>query len=426
MIADDGSVVVFVSDAPDIVAGDTNGSFDVFVWSRVSGAIEIESLTSNGAQVPAGSFFDVDVSADGRYVVFASNNPLVPEDTNGTTDVYLRDRVAHTTELVSVANDGTVGDKASAQPSINADGSAISFTSLARNLVTEPLNGFSAIFVRDRTEARTSLVSRFSLAGRSGAPANHNSYLSSISGDGRYVAFTTLASNLWVTEHIGQTDVYVYDRRGLGGTEYISGDVSGINEGNRGSAAPSISFDGRYIAFSSTANNLTVNGSNGVTHVYVRDRLARTNFKVIGSTGAEGNRYSTFPRITPDGRFVSFMSMASNLVLPDQNGAYDVLVYDLKTLMLTRESVTPEGREGNAESVFPTISGDGRFVAFESRAINLVPGVSSTAYRVYVRDRATCASGAAEAGRVSSAVRSVGPAGTLLHEQNCAIAGAGA
>lgn len=174
VISDDGSVVAFVSDASNLVQNDANNGADVFVFERATHAMELVSLSSSNQQVADGQFTDLDVSPDGRFVVFSSPNSFVPEDTGPTWDVYLRDRSTGTTELVSVAVGGGGGNGASWDPSISADGTHIAFTSVATNLVEEPLTGFTAVYVRDRQIASTTMVSRWSIAGIKGSPANHN------------------------------------------------------------------------------------------------------------------------------------------------------------------------------------------------------------------------------------------------------------
>ncbi|MDH4063431.1 MAG: hypothetical protein OEW19_03460, partial [Acidobacteriota bacterium] len=193
-----------------------------------------------------------------------------------------------------------------------------------------------------------------------------------ISADGRWVAFRSLASNLVAGDTNGHADVFVHDR-GTGETRRVSVG-SGSAEGDGDSEEPTISADGRWVAFSSWASNLVVGDTNLRRDVFVHDQQTGTTTRVsVGTGGAQGNGDGQFPSISADGRWVAFESRASNLVPGDTNLSWDVLVHDRETGTTTRVSVGSGGAEGNGDSSYASISGDGRWVAFRSYASNLVP-----------------------------------------------------
>jgi Tol biopolymer transport system component len=392
-ISADGRYVAFSSLATILVPGDTNGTWDVFVRDRQRGTTERVSVDSSGAQGNSYSgfnfgFYDLSISADGRFVAFDSYaTNLVPGDTNGFIDVFVRDRQSGTTERVSVATGGTQGNNYSCAPLISADGRYIAFTSYAFDLVPGDTNGFADVFVRDRQSGTTQRVSVDS----GGAQGNRDSGGTSISADGRYVAFSSEASNLVSGDTNGFFDVFVRDRQNAT-TERVSVDSGGA-QGNGNSARASISADGRYVAFKSIATNLVPGDTNALDDVFVRDRQSGTTERVsVDSGGAQGNANSEdycSPSISADGRYVAFGSYATNLVPGDTNGFTDVFVRDRQSATTERVSVNSGGAQGNSYSLSPSISADGRYVAFDSSATNLVPGDTNGLYDVFVRDRNT-------------------------------------
>ncbi|HEY7050310.1 MAG TPA: carboxypeptidase regulatory-like domain-containing protein [Jatrophihabitantaceae bacterium] len=384
-ISRDGRYVAFESFASNLVPGDTNGAHDVFVSDRVAGTTERVSVAGDGSE---GNDFSgsPSISADGRYVAFESfASNLVPGDTNGVEDVFVRDRIAGTTERVSVAGDGTPGDGNSLQPSITPDGRYVAFESLASNLVPGDTNSIKDVFVRDRVTGTTERVSVAS----DGTQGNQFAESASISADGRYVSFDTDASNLVSGDTNGTVDVLVHDRV-TGTTERVSVASDGT-QGNQTSAEPSVSADGRYVAYESLASNLVPGDTTGTWDVFVRDRAAGTTTRVsVAADGTASNPgFSEQPSISPDGRYVAFMSAASNLVPGDTNETEDVFVHDRVAGTNERVSVASDGTQGDLDSGNPAISADGRYVAFESDASNLVPVPGDTNFDadVFVRDR---------------------------------------
>jgi len=211
-LSEDGTHVAFRSTASNLVSGDTNGGEDVFIRYRPTSATRRISVSSNETQTPRGTEPTRPVpaiSAGGRYVAFHSTaSNLASGDTNGDgTDVFVRDRVAGTTQRVSMSNDEAQGNSGGADPSISSDGQRVAFNSGASGLVPGDTNGWADVFVRDRVAGTTSRVSVSS----DGAQGNNRSDLSAISGDGGHVAFTSPASNLVPGDTNGQQDTFVRD-----------------------------------------------------------------------------------------------------------------------------------------------------------------------------------------------------------------------
>jgi Tol biopolymer transport system component len=268
-------------------------------------------------------------------------------------------------------------------PSISADGRYLAFHWLASNLVTGDTNGTRDVFVRDRTAGTTTRVS----VRTGGTQANGHSVSASLSADGRYVAFASAASNLVTGDTNGASDVFLRDRTG-GTTTRISVRTGGTS-GNSASYLPSISGNGRYVGFVSDASNLVTGDTNRASDVFLRDRTAGTTTRVsVSSAGAQGNQMSyNPPAITYDGRYVGFVSDASNLVTGDTNRASDVFLRDRTAGTTTRVSVTNAGGQSTNMSGTPALSNDGRYVAFTSYASNLVGGDTNASWDAFVRMR---------------------------------------
>jgi Tol biopolymer transport system component len=281
---------------------------------------------------------------------------------------------------------GTVdlqGNGESLYPPVSYDGALVAFFSASTNLVRGDDNGVGDVFVRDVAKRQTTLVS-VSSDGRIG---NGESTYPSISGDGRFVAFTSNASNLDSGDDNGVADIFVHDRE-TGTTERVSVNSSGEGaDGESYTYFPSISYDGRYVVFMSKAGNLAPNDRNGDWDVFLRDREEKRTIRVsLGVNGEDGNGPSLHAVISGDGRFVAFNSRASNLVSNDRNGADDVFLYNRTTAQISKVSVGPNGNEGNGDSDRASISYDGRRVAFSSVASNLTLGDRNNAEDVFIMD----------------------------------------
>lgn len=248
-------------------------------------------------------------------------------------------------------------------------GRYVTFRSSASNLVSGDTNGVQDIFVHDRQTGETTRASVAS----DGSEADSSSYNPSISADGRYAAFESLATNLVPGDTNGSRDIFVLDRQTNQTTR--ASVASNGSQGDSDSYYPRISADGRYVAFYSYADNLAPGDANGYADVFVRDRhTGQTTLVSVASDGTQGNSASVVPSISPDGRYVAFHSPSTNLVAGDTNGYLDVFVHDRQTGQTIRVSVAADGSQGNAASYTPSISAAGSYVAFYSHAENLVPG----------------------------------------------------
>ena len=384
----DGRFVAFDSDAWNLVAMDTNGVSDVFVRDTLLNVTTRVSVDSGGAQGNGASYYPA-ISADGRYVAFSSAaSNLVPGDTNGQIDVFVHDMLTGTTTRVSVSSTGAEANGVNGNCSMSSDGRYIAWYSAASNLVPGDANGVADIFVHDMMTGTTTLESVSS----AGVQGNDISAYPSISGDGRYVAYYSYATNLVPGDTNGATDIFVRDRlNNL--TQRVSVDSSG-NQANSYCYGAVISANGRYVAFWTEASNLVPADTNLHDDVFVHDLVNGTTTRVsVSSTGLQGDNESTGASISADGRFVAFGSDSTNLVPGDSNGAYDMFVHDMLTGSTTRVSLGSSNAQGNGDSdnfvdaCVSAISADGRFIAFSSTATNLVAGDVNSAMDVFERDR---------------------------------------
>jgi hypothetical protein len=336
--------------------------------------IERVNTSSTGTQANASSWMGA-ISPDGRYVAFLSQSSNLVAGDNGVGHIFVRDRLTNGTTRVSIASDGTQGNSMSQQPTVSSGGRYIAFMSWASNLVGNDNNGKGDIFVLDRGTGSTTRVSVDSV----GAEGNSDSFYPAISADGRYVAFFSSASNLVSGDANGNNgDIFIHDQK-TGLTELVSLDSNGNQIGGGAfDDGPSISGDGRYVAFKSGAN------------IYVRDRqTATTILASVASDSTAANDSSDHPAISSDGHYVAFTSIATNLVAGDTNGVRDVFVHNLQNGETIRASVATGGAESNGavdDLARPAISSDGRYVSFASAAMNLVANDTNMVTDVFVHD----------------------------------------
>jgi len=378
-ISADSRYIAFESNASNLVIGDINNLPDIFIADRLSKTTNIVSINSFGEGGNLSSF-NPSVSGDGRFVVFESNaTNLVEGDSNNATDIFVRDTLTATTTQISVDSFGNPGNAASVNPSISADGRFIVFESDATNLVAGDTNNVRDIFLRDALTGTTTQISTNSL----GNTGNLSSFNPVISADGRFIAFDSFAANLVEGDTNNTRDVFVRDGE-TGVVSLVSADSSG-NEGNSSSITPSISADGRFIAFDSSATNLISGDTNGARDIFLRDLQAGTTTRVsVDALGNEATRSSFKPAISGDGRFVAFDSFDPLLVSGDSNGTNDIFLRDLLNDTTARISVNSRGLEGNLTSFNPAISASGEVVAFDSFATNLVEGDTNNNRDVFV------------------------------------------
>lgn len=374
-------VIVFSSTASNLVPGDTNGVRDVFWLDRYAGLITRISVAPSGVEADGWSG-GPDITPDGRHAVFFSHaSNLVAGDQDGVADVFHLDLLAGTLERISINAAGQEPDADAEFPAISDDGRYIAFHSACSNLVPGDNNARVDIFVKDRA---TGQIERVSVA-TDGSQGNGSSVAPSISADGRFVAFSSHSTNLVQSPVITTWSIFVHDRQ-TGITSLASVGMGHTAPDNL-SLDSTFSPDGSLLAFTSLASNLVPGDTNLSADVFVLDRNGGTTSRVsLTSTGSQmngtaGGRMS----FTEDGGIIVFAGNAA-LDPPDSNGVEDVFVHDLVTGSTRRVSLTTAGTEGNGASYIATVSRDGRFVAFQSLATNLVSGDSNGTWDVFLRD----------------------------------------
>ena len=377
-ISGDGRFVVFGSNATNLVPDDTNGYYDIFVKDLETGAIERVSVSADGAQ--SNSFnSSPTISGDGRYVAFLSGATNLGE-TNppGFVNLYVKDRLTGTT--VWSSNIPNFSSAAEVDAAISQDGRHVVFTTYKEPVPTGS-NSAQDVFVLDLTTGAFSPVSTTG----SGAAADDDSGEASISGDGRYVVFSSTATNLAAGDANGfQADIFLKDTA-TGDIRLISNDVNGLG-GNLASGRPVISNDGRYVAFYSNANNLVAGDTNGATDVFRKDLLTGEILRAnTTSAGVQGNAgfgidANSYLSISGDGRFIAFYSANTNLV-PGSGGG-QIFVKDMTTGAIAAVTINENGATINSASIQPEISADGRYIAISTGA-QLVAGDTNGAYDVF-------------------------------------------
>ena len=437
-----GRYVVFESEASNLVANDTNGVSDVFMRDLQTGTTTLVSVNSAGAGGNGASTSPL-ISPDGRYVAFVSAaGNLVANDTNNANDIFVRDLQNNTTTLVSVSMDGaTSGNGGSDWPTMTPDGRWVAFVSKATNLVAGASNNLGDIYARDLVSGTTIWVGTNVAAIMSGVNSQShpiNSYNPVVSDNGNYVAFKSVGAALLVLRHnlqtgatdlvstntvgntlgfddpsgpdmtpdgrfiafteargaggTGLTDVYLWDAQN-GTKSLVSANLSGTISSNAFSDTPAVSADGRFVAFVSDASDLVTNAADGSYQVYLRDVLNGTTKLVSADTsgGVSGDTGGAIPTMTADGRSVAFDSFDGDYVANDNNNAYDVFVRDTTTdtaELISQAAPTLQSltADGLSSVGTSTVSADGRYVVFTSMADNVVTNDTNGSQDVFVRD----------------------------------------
>ncbi len=324
------------------------------------------------------------ISGDGRYIVFNSlSNNYVAGDDNNSQDVFLYDQDTNEFELISknTVNDFANGN--SIQPSISANGRYVTYESVATNIVASDTNGRSDIFLYDRQTGTTERISVSSDEDE----GNHNSNFAIISGDGSSVVFQSHASNLvTAANHFAVSNVFVRSIAD-GTTELISLslDASSYSSGN--SSNPSISEDGRYVTFQSIATNLVADTVNIHYDIFLYDRQA--NIMTFVSRTFDDSQSSDpayDPSISADGRYVTFSSNNDLLVAGDNNDMYDIFLYDRQEETLIRVIDSTVGETTTGSSNYPGLSSDGRYLTFSSTSDGLVAADTNDVEDVFIID----------------------------------------
>ncbi|MBM3992398.1 MAG: hypothetical protein FJ298_15550 [Planctomycetes bacterium] len=397
----DGRLVAFQSNSTGFAANDGNGLEDVFVHDRASGALECVSLTAAGA-TGDGASLGPRISADGRFVAFASDaTDLVTGDTNGLRDVFVRDCLLGTTVCASRSSSGAQADGPSATSlfqgngpphhspytiDLSGDGRFVCFESLATNLVNGDTNNVRDIFVHDCVSGATERVSVDS----SGAQSPNSSSFARISADGSRVSFWSLA-RLAPTDLNDQIDAFVRDRT-LGVTLQASVGHSNL-QSNGNSFALDISGDGRFVLLQSNSTTLLPGPPSVFSQIYLRDLvLGETTIVSVSSSGLTGNSWSGLDlqgALSHDARFVLFDSWASNLGPGDTNSSIDIFVRDRLAGTTERVNLNSSGIQAFGRMRSWSISDDGRVAAFQAdgEVANLAAGDTNAAPDVFARDR---------------------------------------
>ena len=386
--------VAYANDADNLVTNGSGGYRNVYVSDRLMGSNVLVSIGTNG--LPAnGNSSEPSLSGDGRYVAFSSKaSNLVPGDTNGAEDVFVRDLAAGVTTLASVNTSGTgPGNADSYTPTISVDGRFVLFHSLATNLALRPYGSVAAtLFLRD---LQAGTIHPFIIAPPAGSVSS-----AAMTPDGHYIAFYGELTNwpamgLYVWDSVQAKVIYTNAASAVtqvsisdDGTKlaYVTG--TGLSIADQlapannavvvkgpftSRAGLNFSGDGRYLVLS-TGGAWAGGDTNGIADVYLYDVLAKTNLLVshtLGGSGS-GNGVSDSPVISPDGRFLVYRSFASNLAPGDSNGVPNLFLYDQSdgtTTLLTASSYGP--RSGANRSLNPFFSSDGQTLAFESAAFDV-------------------------------------------------------
>ena len=394
-ITPDARWIAFSSTATNLVANDTNGVADVFLRNRTTGSIE--RVTVDTAGTPAnGDSWATGISDDGRFVLFLSlANNLVPGDTNGVMDGFVRDRLNNTTRRVTIGAGGVQATAYIDSAAISGDGSTVAFGT-ASPLVPGDTNGQHDVFV---LTLATGAVERASVDA-AGNQGNGGAFSPSVSVDGRFVTFHSTSNNLVANDTNAARDIFVRDRQ-TATIERISTGPGGI-QSNADSRYSRCNADGQHIAFISFATNLVPGDTNGTADVFVHDRTTGVTDRVsVSSTGSQGTTsitsYLTLPAISAQGRYVAFYSQLDGLAGPI-NATDDAFVHDRMTGRTMKVSRSSTGTAGNATSgplaqfgvtwLLETmaIASDPPIAVFSTEASNLVPWDSNASSDVFAVD----------------------------------------
>ncbi len=384
-VSDDGTLVVFDSLANNLVPLDRNNSADIFLHNRTTSVTERINLTAAGGEFESGGR-EPSISGDGQVVGFTTPTFNIPGG-NGFTQACVVDRQTGIPEIVSINNEGESSIGYCEDVSLSRDGRYVAFASTAANLVPDDTNGAADIFVRDRQAGTTRRVSVSSTGEQGVGPMFVGDTECTISADGRFVGFTSNSTNLVAGDNNNSQDTFFHDLQ-TSVTELVSVTGTGV-AGNNHSHHLGLSSDGRYVVYFSLASNLVPNDTNGVDDVFVRDRqLNTTEIVSRSSNGQLGNGQSFLGDISGDGRFVVFSSWANNLVTGD-TAFIDVFVHDRSTRVTERVNVTPSGGQSNnhIQTFEISMDDDGSSIGFISYATNLDPPDSNNNVEdVYVAD----------------------------------------
>jgi Tol biopolymer transport system component len=385
-ISADGTRLAYRTASTNVISGLTDPSYKFVLLDVPSGKVELFAVDANGDPLP-GHIGGAVVSGDGRYVAFEHNLYLIdpihqpfPDPTKSELHIY--DALTHTAQRLTF---GPQGDAGAIRPALSHDGRYVAFVSYADDVVPDDTNGTSDLFVHDRQTGNTV---RASLATDGSEGGDLISSSPSLSADGRYVAFSTQSRLVPEdTSAFKWHDIFVRDLQ--------AGNTTRVNVNSNGNGAfqhsydPAISADGRYVAFMSHAANLVAGDTNETRDIFVHDRnLGETTRVSVDSDGNETTHlvgYSDDPSISANGRYVSFTSFATNLVENDTNGQRDIFVHDRHTGVTSRVNLSAMGNQANSHSASPYLTADGRYVVFSSYASNLAFGDANGTHDIFIR-----------------------------------------
>lgn len=375
-VSDDGRYIAFPSGASNLVVDDTNRMYDIFVHDTVTGSTQRASVSSDGIQGNYKSYYP-SISRDGRFVAFISDSTnLVPGEVvdNPLGDVFVHDMLTGNTAQVNVASDGTKANlgRTSSLPSLSDDGRFVVFDSESTNLVPGDTNAAADIFVHDMITGSTTRVSVAS-DGSQSQDRYHYSTGPVISHDGRFVAFTSWSTNFVSDDTNAVGDIFVHDM--------ITGSTTRVSVASDGSQGNDVSLgtlgitpDNRFVLFLSSASNLVSDDVNGIDDLFAHDMITGATVRISTvSNGVQPNDLILFSSMSSDGRYIAISSRASNLVPVDMNESYDVFVHDTISGQTALVSSNAGGVQGDGNSLGASFSGDGRYIVFSSNATNLTP-----------------------------------------------------
>jgi Tol biopolymer transport system component len=372
----DGAKIVFESQAANLVKGDTNLRWDIFVKTLASGAIVRVSTTSSGKQANDDNGQPV-FSPDGKSVAFRSFASNLAGGFNSQWHIYVKNLNTGAVTRVSTTSGGAAANGFSYNPTFSPDGKFIAFESDATNLVSGDNGQYRDIFVKNLT---TGAVIRVSQAGTKGG--NGDSANPVFSPDSSKVAFDSFASNLVSKDSNGYKDVFVATLAG-GAITRVSTDADG-KQAKADSGNPAFSPDGSKVAFWSNWPQVKAGDSNVAADIFVKTLSSGAVIRLSNNDNDKvGNSVSFNPAFSPDGKSIAFISLSSNLVKGDRNNKEDIFVKSLSSSEIARVSITFKGKEANGrswtedttgKSYAPAFSPNSARIVFPSDATNLVKG----------------------------------------------------
>ncbi len=378
-ISSDGRYVAFSSDAPNLVAEDSNGTTDVFLHDRTTKTTTLISKTASGA-AGNGVSSGVSISGDGNRIAFDSSaTDLVTNDTNDTMDVFVYDRTSDQMTLVS-RKGSEAADSYSYVPHISEDGSCVAYVSHASNLAGNDNNEKSDVFVTKLSTMSTTLLSTTN----SGASGNEESHSPSVSANCALTSFTSEASNLISGDSNYVSDVFVRNIA-TNSTTLVSRSSGGQLGDDHSAGVSKLSANGKFVAYPSSASNLVAGDTNGTTDVFVTTLATGATKRVsVNSAGVQADSFSMSPSISSNGRFVGFQSYASNLAPVGDIRFEDTYLHDTTTGQTVPVDVDSNGFAGDSSSTSATVSSDGAFVVFLSSSTNLIADDSNYTIDAFV------------------------------------------